>query len=91
MENNIFKHYSRVEGGRLFEDESDEPEWVVTYNLPLLNEDFDDDFDNTSSRNHIINAPDFETAVKYAEQHIRVMNKENSDWEGAEIEAIQRR
>ena len=50
----------------LFEDIDEGPEWVVTYHFG--NEEFDDDMDTTNTEEIVLNAVDFDAAVKYAQQ-----------------------
>ena len=78
-------------GDRLFEEDEEEDEdiiqWSVQYNLPDL-QDYDDDIDGKFIEEVIIEAPDFRTATKYAEQYARVEAHENDSWSGAEIISI---
>ena len=76
----------------LVEEETAEPEWVVVYHLGYA--DFDDDFDNNDMREATFNAPDFDTAVKYAQQYLRKMQTEEetaSQWSSAQILSIELR
>ena len=81
-------------GDRLFEDSTEEgPLWEVVYYIPSDSE-FDDSFDDEGS--HIraeIEAPDFESAAKYATQYIIKKQKEdgNEKWANAEILSIERK
>lgn len=71
------------------DDEIDEgPQWAVTYRFNVS--EYDDNMENTNITK-LINAVDFDAASKYAEQHIRIMRKEDPKWESAEIIAIQKR
>ena len=70
--------------------EEDDPAWEITYDIPIT-EDLEDDIENEPSDNtEIIHAPDAETAVKYAEQNIRVKAKDDNKWEDAEIIQIKK-
>ena len=75
----------------MFEEDEEEDEdiiqWSVQYNLPDL-QDYDDDIDGKFIEEVIIEAPDFRTATKYAEQYARVEAHENDSWSGAEIISI---
>ena len=74
----------------LFEEDNIGPEWVVTYHLGLS--DFDDSFDETETKEIVLNAPDFDTAVRYAQQYLRKMQseEETSDmWSNAQILSIE--
>lgn len=76
----------------LFEDEQDGPEYVVTYQLMFS--DVDDDMDTSDIKEIILNAPDFETAVKFAQQYLRKMQSEEATaelWNNAEILSVQLR
>lgn len=71
-------------------DESEEePEWIVTYNLgEMLHEDISDE---TPSNEIILNAPDIETAIKYAEQNARIKAKEEPNWKEAEVISVKKK
>lgn len=74
----------------LFEDQDDGPEWAVTYSLS--NEEFDDSFDSDNTVEVRLNAVDFDTAVKYAQQYLRKKQTEEDtadEWSEAEILSIQ--
>lgn len=74
----------------LFEASEDGPEWVVVYHFGLL--EFDDDMNNVETTEIILNAPDFETAVRYAQQYLRKMQSEEEtaeQWATAEIQAVE--
>jgi hypothetical protein len=80
-------------GDRLFEEsEEDVPVWSVEYYLGKSN-DLDDTFDDNHRVQVNIEAPDFESAAKYATQYIIKMQKsENGErWANAEILSIERR
>lgn len=76
-------------GDRLFEDSEEEDviQWAVQYNLSK-SEDYDDDIDGKFIEEVIIEAPDFRTATKYAEQYARAEAHEDDSWRGAEIISI---
>lgn len=71
-------------------EEEDGYEWAVIFHLPNKNEEYDDTFENTQEE-AIIVALDADEAVKYAEQYIRVQQKENDEWQDAEILSITRK
>lgn len=69
-------------------EEEEGPEWKITYELPIT-EDLEDNSEEPANV-EIINAPDAETAAKYAGQHARIMAKEDPKWSEAEIISIQK-
>ena len=76
----------------LFEEEDKGPEWVVVYHLGYY--DFDDDLNNSDVEEIILNAPNFETAARYAQQYLRKMqmDEETADtWSEAEILSVELR
>lgn len=81
-------------GDRLFEEsEDDGPVWAVEYYLPE-SEDLDDSFVDNGHRVRVdIEAPDFESAAKYATQYIIKKQKDEGGeaWANAEILSIERR
>lgn len=80
-------------GNRLFEESDYEgPVWAVEYYLSEQ-EELDDSFDNGRRVQVDIEAPDFETAAKYATQYMIKKQKEDGgeDWVNAEILSIERR
>lgn len=82
----IREHYRRS----LFEGDGEEgPEWVISF-ATGLQEDFDDNYEDDGTHDIKINAPDAETAVKYAEQYARKMRLEDDSWQGAEIVSVNR-
>lgn len=67
-------------------------EWLIQFNLKAA--EYDDSFDSDYREEVVIVAPDFETAHKYAQQYIRLMQMqpETKDrWEGAEIVSVHQR
>ena len=71
------------------DDTEDDPEWLVTYDIhEALTEA---EGEESPSNMHIINAPDIETAVKYAEQNARIKAKEDDKWQDAEIVSIKKK
>jgi hypothetical protein len=70
-------------------DEEEGYEWRVTFHLPELAGEYDDDFESFDEQVTIV-AIDVDQAVKYAEQYIRVQQKDNSAWKNAEILSVQR-
>lgn len=84
------KYRTRV----LFEDNNQDegPEWVVVFSF--TNSEFDDDLEDNSTEEISINAVDFETAVKYAQQYLRKMKTEDESsekWADAEIISVEMR
>ena len=76
----------------LFEEEQEGPEWVITYHLGYA--ELDDDIDGSDSTEVILNAIDFDTAVKYAQQYLRKKKSEektSTEWENAQILSIELR
>ena len=76
----------------LFEDNDQGPEWVVVYHLGYL--EFDDDVDSSDITEIVLNAPDFDIAVRYAQQYLRKMqvDEETSDsWADAQILSVELR
>lgn len=84
--------YARVSFMNEDEEFEDGLEYVVVYHLAEPEED--DSFEDISKKEVIITAPDFETAVKYAQQYLRKMcaKEETKDlWRDAEILSIEQR
>ena len=76
---------------QLMEDEEEDIiQWDVQYQLKSADE-YDDDIDGNNIREVIIEADDFDTAVKYAEQYARKSAHEDSSWADAEIISITQR
>lgn len=76
----------------LFEDIDEGPQWVVTYHFG--NNEFDDNMSETSIEEIILNATDFDAAVKYAQQYLRKMQTEEEtkeQWQDAQILAVELR
>lgn len=76
----------------LVENEESELEWVVVYHLGYS--DFDDEIDNSDIHEAVLNAPDFDTAVRYAQQYLRKMQTEEetaSEWSSAQILSVELR
>lgn len=74
----------------LFEDSDSGPEWVVVYHMGYT--EFDDDITDDDSTEIILNAPDFDTAVKYAQQYLRKMQTEeetSEEWADAQILSVE--
>ncbi len=93
---NLFtlKQPSKVRYRIINEDEpaATELQWAATFYLG--ESDIDDTFEDTATTEVIIEAPDFETAVKYAQQYIRKMQTESETkdlWSDAEILSIELR
>lgn len=76
----------------LFEDIDEGPEWVVTYYFG--NDEFDDNMNSTNTEEIVLNAIDFDTAVKYAQQYLRKVksdDKTKEQWRDAQILAVELR
>lgn len=71
------------------DEESEGYDWRVTFHLPNLGSEYDDDFENFDEQ-VTITAIDADEALKYAQQHIRVQEKDNDSWKDAEILSIER-
>lgn len=69
------------------EAEEEGPEWEIRYDLPIT-EAAEPEVDSNVK---ILTAEDAETAVKYGEQHARMMAKDDPKWEDAEIISIKKR
>ena len=70
----------------LFEEETSDPEWVVVYHLGYS--EFDDDMLDDNTEEIIINALNFDVAVKYAQQYLKKMQTEEETadkWQNAQI------
>ena len=72
------------------EEEEGGFEWSVVFHLPALGAEYDDDFEDFNEE-VIIVAEDADQAVKYAEQYIRVQQKDNDSWKDAEILSLTRK
>ncbi len=75
----------------LFEEDIG-PEWVVEYSLGYP--EFDDGEDTSETTEIILNAINFDTAVRYAQQYLRKMQTDSetaTEWESAEILSVQLR
>ena len=74
----------------LFEETDEGPEWVVVYHLGYA--EIDDDMSENDMTEVVFNAPDFDTAVRYAQQYLRKMQTEeesSDDWSEAEILSVE--
>ena len=69
-------------------EESDETDCEVIYSFDIT-EDLTEEEASSDSR-VIIQAPDMQTAVKYAEQNARMNAKDNPDWADAEVISIKK-
>ena len=69
------------------EAEDEGPKWEIRYDLPINEADEPEADTNVK----ILTADDAETAVKYGEQHARMMAKDDPKWEDAEIISIKKR
>ena len=73
-------------------EDVDGPEWLVVYYLGGV--ESDDSFEDKDTIEIVLTAPNFEAAVKYAQQYIRKMQSEASTkerWADAEIISIDQR
>lgn len=74
----------------IFDENSNGPEWVATYLLGMP--DVDDSIEDENTVEILLNAEDFETAVKYTEQYLKKMQLEEAEiWEDAQIMSVQLR
>lgn len=74
----------------VFDDNAQGPEWVVAYLLAFV--DLDDSMEDNDIIEISLNAEDFETAVKYAEQYLKKMQIEEPEtWKDAQILSVQLR
>ena len=76
----------------LFEEEDIGPEWVVSYHLGYS--EFDDDMNSSDVTEIVLNAPNFDIAVRYAQQYLRKMQSEDNTatlWADAQILAVELR
>lgn len=74
----------------LFEDQDEGLEWVVVYHMGYS--EFDDDIDGSDIVEITLTAPDFDVAVKYAQQYLRKMQTEeetSSEWKDAQILSVE--
>ena len=74
----------------IFDDYTDGNSYVVVYHLGY--EESDDSFDETETVEIELKAPDFDTALKYAQQYLRKMKTEEDSadtWANAEIVSIE--
>ena len=74
----------------LDEDDNTTAEWAIVFQLNS-DDTIDDDFSETPFKEVVIQADDFDSAVKYAQQYIRKMtlNSETHDqWVNAEVVSI---
>lgn len=80
------KYYSVLgEGGE------EGPQWAVQFHLSALEDEYDDNMEQDSVKEVILNALDFDSAVKHAQQYIHVQARENKEWEDVEILSIEMR
>ena len=67
-------------------------EFSVVFYLPSLVQSTDDSMEEDNYMREIrIVAEDMSEAVKFAEQYIRKMQHDTSDWEDAEIQSIEQK
>ena len=74
----------------IFDDDTDNMDWVVVYHLGY--DEIDDNPDATETIEIILSAYDFDTAVKYAQQYLRKMQTEeetSEEWANAQILSIE--
>lgn len=75
---------------RILFEEDEGYTWVATYHLGYA--EFDDLEDTNETKEILFHAPDFDTAVKYAQQYLRKMQTEeetSTEWESAEILSVE--
>lgn len=75
----------------LFEGNDEGQEWVVVY-YKGFTDLVDDNFESDDTVEVSLTAPDFNTAVKYAQQYLRKMQTDEetaSSWEHAEILSVE--
>lgn len=65
-----------------------EVEWIATFDN--VNESLTEEASELPSNQVVINAPDLDTAAKYAQQQARINAKENPNWDNAELVAIKK-
>lgn len=70
-------------------EETDGPEWLVR--IKLVEDEYDDSLSEDSTQEVVLTAPDFDTAVKYAQQYIRKQSHDDPAWFDAEILSINKR
>lgn len=79
-----------VERKHILVEEDEGLEWVAVYLSNL--EEYDDDFESSNTKEVKITAPDFDTAVRYAQQYLRKMQSEEetaSEWKTVELVSVQ--
>lgn len=76
-------------GESLFEgaENSDDLTWIVQYDVSASQE-YDDNMNDSTIREVIIEAPDFKLATKYAEQYAMMSAHDDPSWANAEIISI---
>lgn len=75
---------------RVLFEEDEGYEWVATYHLGYS--EFDDLTDTDDMKEILFHAPDFDTAVRYAQQYLRKMQTEeesSDEWSSAEILSVE--
>lgn len=76
----------------LFEQEDKGPQWVAVYHFGY--DEFDDSFESSDTTEIVFNAPEFDTAVRYAQQYMRKMQIEETTqekWANAQIVSVELR
>lgn len=74
----------------LFDENYDGPQWVVTYLLEY--DEIDDNIESDNTTEIILDAENFDTAVRYAQQYLRKMQSDETTsekWSRAEILSIE--
>ena len=74
----------------LFEQNDEGIEWVVVYHMGYT--ELDDNLEDNEITEIALNAPDFDTAVKYAQQYLRKMQSEEETadkWRNAQILSVE--
>ena len=74
----------------IFDDSVEGNDYVVVYHTGYA--ETDDSFENDETTEIVLTAPDFDTAVRYAQQYLRKMQTDDAtadDWAGAQILSVE--
>ena len=74
----------------IFDDSTEGNDYVVVYHLGYSGTD--DSFEDTDTVEIVLTAPDFNTAVRYAQQYLRKMKNDESTaeaWSDAELLSVE--
>ncbi len=74
----------------LFEEDDDGVDWIAVYHLGYT--EFDDEPEDNELTEVIFTAPNFDTAVRYAQQYLRKMQTEEetaAEWSEAQILSVE--